>query len=555
MFKKKQTSSSKQLYDRRRMIGRSTALIGASIFPSLMTRAESTSEEDLIKDVEDPIFNVKTFGASGIRTQNATSFFIKAIEACFENHGGVVYVPPGEYTVGRIELKDNITLYIDGGATLFLSQSRSDFPHGPRSMIYAENCKNISIRGGGTIDGLAQYEFKEMTGIDPEISAEIQIAKEAGEDMRRYYRKSTAMNTFMFILNNCTDFTLTDLHIKNSPLWNIRLNDCNRVKISRIYIYSDLEKGVNADGIDLCSCSDVIISDSVIVTGDDSIIVKTISRNGQKANTSENITVTNCILESSSTALGIGTETEADIKNILFTNCVIRNSNKGFGINVQDGAVVSNIIFSNLTIELNRRHWNWWGSAETCRIILKKRNANSRLGAIKDVLISNIISHPRGTSTMIGHIDQPLENITIKNMQLLMQPEDAADKRATDALIIEQVKDIKISDLVVNWTKDVVEKKWQNGVVLKEVNNLIIDSFSGRQGLEKGNGAAVVLDNVSNAFVRNSNATTGTNVFIEIKGENSKGIIIRNNDLRLAKKQIVFEKENLKKVVKIDLNV
>ena len=121
----------------------------------------------------------------------------------------------------------------------------------------------------------------------------------------------------------------------------------------------------------------------MIVTGDDSIVLKTISRDGKPANPYENITVTNCVLTSSSTPLMIGTETEADIRHVLFNNCVIRNSNKGFGINVQDGATVSDVIFSNLTIETNRRHWNWWGDAEMCKFILLKRKPSSKLGVIQ----------------------------------------------------------------------------------------------------------------------------------------------------------------------------
>ena len=107
-----------------------------------------------------------------------------------------------------------------------------------------------------------------------------------------------------------------------------------------VYLYSDLEKGVNADGIDICSSSNVTISDSIIVTADDAIVLKTIARNGKPANPINNVMVTNCMLTSSSTPLMIGTETEADISHVVFTNCVIRNSNKGFGINVQDGALL-----------------------------------------------------------------------------------------------------------------------------------------------------------------------------------------------------------------------
>ena len=175
-----------------------------------------------------------------------------------------------------------------------------------------------------------------MRGVDPEIAREIEIARAAGVDMRRYYR--VGVQTYMCILNNCRNVHLRDISIVHSPLWNVRLNDCDRVTVHGVYIYSDLEKGVNADGIDIVSSRNVTISDSIIETADDAIVLKAIARDGQPARPVENVTVTNCVLTSSSTALMIGTETQADIRHVLFNNCVIRNSNKGFGINVQDGA-------------------------------------------------------------------------------------------------------------------------------------------------------------------------------------------------------------------------
>src|SRR5690606_2553613 len=251
------------------------------------------------------------------------------------------------------------------------------------------------------------------------------IARKAGIEMKRYYRSRDAMNVFLFVLNDCTDVQLKDISIINSPLWTVRLNDCNRVAVRGVYIYSDLEKGVNADGIDVCSCQNVVISDCIITTADDAIVLKAIARNGKKAKQVENVTVTNCILTSSSTPLMIGTETEADIRHVIFSNCVIRNSNKGFGINVQDGAIVSNIIISNLTIDTNRRHWNWWGDSEMCKFVLKKRTESSALGQIRDIFIDNISASARGTSTITGYEGRPLENIRISNVRLFMDVEDA----------------------------------------------------------------------------------------------------------------------------------
>lgn len=539
--------SRERFHGRRKMLGAS-ALFGASLLGySLPLQAKSENQE---KDT-DPILSVRRFGASGKREQDATKAFRSAIEAANARGGGKVVVPPGEYTVGTIELKSNIDLHIEAGATLYLSQLRENYSQGQRAMIFADNAVNISVSGKGKLDGLAQYDYAEMRGIDVDIKKEIDNARSAGADMRRYYRKTSALNAFMFILNDCINVTLTDIAVMNSPLWTIRLNDCNRVFIRGVHIYSDLEKGVNADGIDIVSCSNVTISDCVVETADDAIVLKTIARNNRKANPCQNITVTNCILTSSSTALMIGTETEADIHDVLFNNCVIRNSNKGFGINVQDGATVRNVIFSNLTIETNRRHWNWWGSAELCKFLLMQRTHASRLGTIRDIVVDNVVAHTRGTTTLTGHERQPLENITFSNVQVLMDIENAIDKRVTDAIRMEQIRGLNIRNLTVKWTENKTEDRWQSALVLKNVTEGMIESFRGRQGRIGANIPAIILENVSEFILRNSFASSGTATFVRVAGERARDVSIRHNEIKNAKAGISFETEKLKNEVQV----
>ncbi|MDQ2656387.1 MAG: glycosyl hydrolase family 28 protein [Bacteroidota bacterium] len=537
-----------RLSSRRSLIAKGGAALGACLVatPFSIARGQNAEKTNTSSPV---VFDVKKYGATGLRKDNATKSFRDAIEACTTSGGGVVNVPAGEYTVGTVQLKDHVTLNIEAGATLFLSQDRNDFMRGGRAMIFAQDAKNIAVTGRGTLDGLARYDFLEMTGVDPEIAKEIEIARAAGIDMRRYYRSREAMNTFMFIINDSTDFLLSGVSIINSPLWTVRLNDCDRVNVRGVYIYSDLEKGVNADGIDICSSRNVTISDSVITTADDAIVLKAISRNDKKANPVENITVTNCVLSSSSTPLMIGTETEADIRHVVFNNCVIRNSNKGFGINVQDGATVSNVIFSNLTIETSRRHWNWWGDSEMCKFVLKKRKDSSRLGKIRDIIIDNIIGYPMGTSTITGHPEQPLENIRISNVQMYMTPENAKDKRSSHALKIENVNGLKIRDLSVAWNEEKPEEKWDSALVLKNVTDFVIDSFEGRQGLKKGNAPAILMENAAEGVVRESKATADTGTFIHVTGSGSRDIILRNNNVKKAQKEITFGDKSVSRAV------
>jgi hypothetical protein len=465
-------------------------------------------------------FDVKAFGAAGLRSQNATGACQAAIDACSAAGGGTVRVPPGEYSVGTIQLKDNVTLDVEAGATVFLIQDASQFRRERRAMIFAERAANIGVTGRGTLDGLAQYEFVAMRGVDPEIAEEIAIARAAGVDMRRYYR--VGVQAYMLILNDCRNVLLRDISIVHSPLWSVRLNDCDRVHVHGVHIASDLEKGVNADGIDIVSSRNVTISDSIIETADDAIVLKAIARDGQPARPTENVTVTNCVLTSSSTALMIGTETEADIRHVLFNNCVIRNSNKGFGINVQDGATVSDVVISNLTIETSRRHWNWWGSAEMCKLVLKKRTPGSRLGAIRDIVVDNVVARPRGTSTITGHAERPIENLRLSNVDITMLPEDAVDKRATDGLRLVDVRGARLRDLSVRWSEDKAEPLWRSALVLRRVSRFDITGFSGRQGLPAVDQPAVLLDDVEDGTIRDARALDGCRRLVQQRGRSSR---------------------------------
>jgi hypothetical protein len=528
---------------RRDLLMRGSVALGA--WPLLSERSVEATQQP----APGHAFDVRASGATGRRADNVTQAFQRAIDACTTAGGGTVRVPPGEYSIGMIQLKNNVTLDLDAGATLFLSQDNAEFPRGRRAMIYAEDAHNIAVTGRGTLDGLAQYVFTEMRGVDPEIADEIAIARAAGVDMRRYYR--TGVQTYMFILNACRNVLLRDISIVHSPLWNVRLNDCDRVHVHGVYIYSDLEKGVNADGIDIVSSRNVTISDSVIETADDAIVLKTIARDGKPALPTENVTVTNCVLTSSSTALMIGTETEADIRHVVFTNCVIRNSNKGFGINVQDGAVVSDVIYRGLTVETNRRHWNWWGSAEMCKFVLKKRTPTSRLGTIRDIAVSDVIAKVRGTSTIVGHTERSIENVRFTGVELSMLPENAVDKRAIHAMRFEHVSGLRLRDVSVSWSDKEVEPKWGSAIALRRTSDFVVDGFSGRQGRTGADDAAIVLDDAADGSIVGARASAGNRRLISVQGDATRDISIRDSRVLAGGVPVTFANPKLRRAVRI----
>ncbi|MGP4128487.1 glycosyl hydrolase family 28 protein [Pantoea tagorei] len=99
-------------------------------------------------------------GKSDGKTLN-TNAIQQAIQQCSQRGGGTVQLSPGLWLSGPLNLQNNITLKIEKGATLKASNQEGKFisafiGHPARvneAFIFADSVKNVSITGGGTLDG------------------------------------------------------------------------------------------------------------------------------------------------------------------------------------------------------------------------------------------------------------------------------------------------------------------------------------------------------------------------------------------------------------------
>ena len=484
------------------------------------------------------IFDVRDYGAVALKTYKSTEAIQRAIDACAAAGGGTVYFPPGAYLSGTLRLKENVGLMLEKGATLFASQDTVDYqvpyniykgnnPNQP-VLIYAEGVSNISITGEGTIDGQARREYDELRGVDNFIAEETANARTSGVEMKKYYKIPPIVSLIYFV--DCHDVDIHNVHIRESSSWTLHVQWCNRVNISGIYLESSLEAGVNADGIDVDGSRDVLISDCIIKTGDDAIVLKSTLTNDRYENC-ENVTVTNCILASTSSALKIGTETFGDFRNIVFNNCTIENTNRGLGIIVRDGGRVSDVVFSNITMQLERKHFNWWGDADPIWLVILKRNEDSKVGKIENILFQNILAHAQGTSKLQGFPGQPLHDIRLSDVHITMHPEDKPDKRATHALMAEDVQGLSMDRMSVQWDDQEPQDQWQSALYLENVDGLSIDSFRGRPGLRRASDPVISLVNVSNALIRDTEASEAVSALVKVSGSNTRKLAINNIDL------------------------
>jgi len=487
------------------------------------------------------IYNVRNFGASGKKEEDAQAAIQQAIDTCARGGGGMVYFPPGEYTTGTLHLRSHVRLFVEAGATIFSSKDPDSFDK--RALLYGEDLENISIEGRGTVDGQGEYEWHLMGDFRDWYIYPNQVqAEQAGVPLMRSFPTGNSVGHLVLLIR-CKDVRITGLSFLRSPSWTMHLWGCERLVIDSIYIRTSLRDGVWADGIDPDGCKDVRISNCTIETGDDALVFYSSSIYGP-ALPCENITVTNCRLSSASSAIKFCDGNMNAIRNVTIDNCAITSSNRGIAFMVFDGGVVENVVLSNLTVECERFDWFWWGDGDPLHFNLIKRSeidANidktkePAIGVIRNVIISNVIAKGQGSCLIHGHVDSPLENITLENVRLaIAHNAQAHPRKSVNAVTIENVRNFRLKDFEIVWDAP-YSKQWQSAMLVQNAKNLTLEGVSARQAPNDTEEAAIVFNDVDGGLVTGCRAQEGTGTMFQFTGDKTQDVVLWGNDYRQAR--------------------
>ncbi len=274
------------------------------------------------------VCSAKSYGATGNGTTKDTAALQKAINACAG--GGTVELTSGKYLSGSLTLPGNITFQIDSGATLLASQSAADYPSGGshlQALLLASNGNNVTITGGGTIDGQGAPWWSE-----------IKAEKAAGQTL--------SPRPPMIDLESVTTATISNITIKNAPNGHIMMKKASGVTITGITISSPSDSP-NTDGIDVWSSSNVSVTNSTIDDGDDDIAIDSSPSDGP----AHDISLSSCTILHGH-GLSIGSYTGGGVYNVNIHDNTLTNTQNGVRIkSARDrGGEVHAITYTHLTM-------------------------------------------------------------------------------------------------------------------------------------------------------------------------------------------------------------
>ena len=370
--------------------------------------------------------DIRDHGAVGDGKTMNTKAFATAIAACAKAGGGTVLVPAGIWLTGPIHLKSNIRLHLDDKAEVLFSQRFEDYLpvvliqrggvrcYNYSPLIYAIDCTNVAITGGGTLNGQGQRWWpwvNKQPGMTHLFKAP---AKAIPVEKRVYGTVEDGVRPPFIQTYRCKNVLLEGFTIKDGPSWTIHPVYCENVICRELRIVTH---GVpNGDGIDPDSCKNMLIEHCYLKTGDDCIILKA-GRNEDAWAVGipcENIVVRHCRMDGGHCGVGVGSEMSADVRNVFVHDCEFHGVDRGIRIKSKPGrgGIVENVWVRDVTMDNVRA-----AAIQLTMQYATSATTDTALPKFRNMHFENITCESAKYALEIrGLPTRPIERVTIKNL-------------------------------------------------------------------------------------------------------------------------------------------
>lgn len=502
------------------------------------------------------VFNIRDFGAKGDGETPDTVAVQAAIDAAHQDQGGIVVVPAGNFLIGPIELKSNITLRIAAGGKLLGSTDPKayhpangiplDGDHtmgdGNTGLVYAANADNVTIEGDGTIDGRGQ------------------TLREKGLNGNR--------RCHLALFYRCTNLRIRGVYFFHSEYHTVRICNSSYVFIDGIRIFSRTVG--NNDGLHFISAEHVYVSNCDIQCQDDACALfgncKFINVTNSLFSTRwscfrfgggnvENINVSNCLIyQVYGCPIKLRCERGSKFENMSFSDLVMENvtgpislgagpMNQGAGDELPP-ATIRNITFNNLR-----------GNVITKPMPLDEStfNAGGNAGEMHSCIILNCVP---------GNV---IENISFNNIRLTFggggTKEDAARRDLPNianeyfrlgAMPAYGLYARNVRGLTINGARfETATPDLRPAMILDHVTDAAITDFACQA--DKNAESAVRFISSQDVYLNASRLLSPAAVFAQVEGAGNSNLTIAGGDLSKAAKPVAYKNSADEKSVKLRL--
>jgi hypothetical protein len=484
-----------------------------------------------------PCFNIMDYGAHNDASAPSTDAIRSAIQAAKAAGGGTVYVPPGNYITGPIELENNLVLNIDAGATLRFPAIRLPFTQGrqqgiecltPVPLIGGRNLNNVTITGRGVLttdnaEWLRLMPRTKPSGNDPgsangpnweRLLRELEVKTPAPDEL--YQKAAPELRPSFVRTMDCTNVLIEGVHFIGSSMWTIHLLYSDNATVHNVII--ETYPGVHTDGIAVDSSRNVRISDCYIDTGDDGIVLKSgKDADGRRVNRpTENVSIVNCNVHRAHGAVTLGSEIAGGIRNVVADNITCDGTQMGIRIKSQRGrgGVVENVRFKNWTMKdvgqaINvTSYYLMEGEVKSTNQVVSEKTP-----VFRDIAINGVsIEGARVPISIEGLPEMPISGLRISDV--IASAKIGMKAFNTAALELHNVQ---------------VNAESGPAFFLQDSKEPELDSVSTRKPLPKT--PVVRMDSCAGAIVRNSRAFAGTDTFLSVGKGELKGVMLEGNSL------------------------
>jgi len=491
------------------------------------------------------VLNILDYGAHKDGSASSTEAIASAIAAAKAAGGGTVYIPPGNYLTGPIELVSNLVLQIDAGATLRFPAVRLPFTKGrvqgveclaPVPLIGGQNLENVTITGRGELatdnsEWLKIMPRSRASGTDPgsafgpnweKLLQDLEVKTPAPDE--DYQKAAPEIRPSFVRTMDSKNILIEGIHFVGSPMWTIHLLYSDNVVVRDVII--ETYPGVHTDGIAVDSSRNVRITNCYVDTGDDGIVIKSgKDADGRRVNRpAENISISNCTVHHAHGAVTLGSEISGGIRNVVADNITCDGTDAGVRVKSRRGrgGFVEDVRFNNWTMEdvgtgiEVTSYYLMEGETKTSEEPVSPRTPIFRNIAISDLSIS----HARQAAISIEGIpEMPISGLRLSDVIA----------SAKTGMKGSYTRAMELHDVQINSDSG-------PAFVVHDSSELEMDGVSTHKPV--ADAPVIRLERCAGAIVRNSRAFAGTGTFLSVPSGELKEIVLQGNVLGSAVKPI-----------------